>query len=141
MGQYFLDLSRCWSCGVSCMHNGCSTITALELELTWLSLLGSLSGLHSDLNQILFQEKVGWFSQSYVLIYFNHSSNQNKHTKCNASFIWTGIRIGSTAITLQGGFDVLLFPIAKTLHLLTCNIMNVALVHTTQFLSFTVNKK
>ena len=107
------------------MRNGCNTIIALELELTQLSLLGSLSGLLSDLDQILYLEKVGWFNQSYVPIYFNHSSNQNKHKKCNTSFIWTDLRIGSIAITLQGGFDVLLFPITKTLHLLTCNVMNI----------------
>ena len=55
------------------------------------------------------------------------SIKTNTHMmQCNFNMNWSKERF--QVITLQGGFVVLLFLMARTLHLPTCNVMNVLLV-------------
>ena len=135
-----------WCCNsrVSSMLTGFSTVIGvmgLELELlTWVSTLGSLCNLPLDLDQILSPLslfRTGSFG-SVKARSPSASNNQAKqtHTTCIAILIGTDLKVGSMSLCCRLGLLFYCFPIARTLHLPTCNVMNIVLVWTAWFFHY-----
>ena len=110
-----------WCCSnrVSSILIGFSTVMGvmgLELELlAWVSALGPLCNLPSDLDQILPScflsfSPFGIGSLGSIKARSPSTSTKQTHTTCNAILTWTGLRVGSKSLRCRVGLLFHYFP-------------------------------